>query len=107
MSCGSILNFENMLRAVSYEKGFQVVNGPTSGPLGRTPWSGRLVETLGQDSYLNGIAFGLAVSSFVDAGVIAGGKVRRFLLVIPVYSGFLIPLQQYTSPDFARLLRTL
>ncbi|OJJ80813.1 uncharacterized protein ASPGLDRAFT_38817 [Aspergillus glaucus CBS 516.65] len=32
-----------------YKKGFQVVNGPTSGPLGRSPWGGRLVEGLGQD----------------------------------------------------------
>ncbi|KAJ5646412.1 beta-glucosidase D [Penicillium lividum] len=57
-----------------YQKGFQVVNGPTSGPLGRTPWGGRLVETMGQDPYLNGIAFGLAVQGFSEAGVVAGGK---------------------------------
>lgn len=30
-----------------YQKGFQVLNGPTSQPLGRSPWGGRLVETLG------------------------------------------------------------
>ena len=37
------------------------------------------METLGQDPYLNGIAFGLAVSAYVDAGVIAGGKVTNSL----------------------------
>ncbi|TVY89361.1 putative beta-glucosidase D, partial [Lachnellula willkommii] len=61
-----------------YAKGFQVVNGPTAAPLGRTPFGGRLVETLGQDSYLNGIAFGLGTSAINDAGLIAGGK--HFLL---------------------------
>lgn len=61
-----------------YGKGFQVVNGPTSQPLGRTPWAGRLVEGLGQDSYLNGVAFGLGAKAFADAGVVAGGK--HFLL---------------------------
>lgn len=61
-----------------YGKGFQLVNGPTSQPLGRTPWGGRLVETLGQDSYFNGIAFGLGVAAYVETGIIAGGK--HFLL---------------------------
>ena len=61
-----------------YGKGFQVTNGPTSQPLGRTPWGGRLVETLGQDPYLNGIAFGIATKAFTDAGIVAGGK--HFLL---------------------------
>ncbi|KAI9737546.1 MAG: hypothetical protein M1834_009701 [Cirrosporium novae-zelandiae] len=61
-----------------YLKGFQVINGPTSEVLGRTPWSGRLVEGLGQDCYLNGIAFGVGVKAFTDAGVIPGGK--HFLL---------------------------
>ncbi|KAM3072261.1 hypothetical protein ACMFMG_009077, partial [Clarireedia jacksonii] len=61
-----------------YLKGFQVVAGPTSQPLGRNPWGGRLVETLGVDPYLNGIAFGLGAKSFSGVGVIAGGK--HFLL---------------------------
>jgi beta-glucosidase len=61
-----------------YGKGFQVANAPTSQPLGRTPWGGRLVETLGQDSYLNGIAFGIGARAFTDAGVVASGK--HFLL---------------------------
>lgn len=55
-----------------------MVNGPTSGPLGRSPWGGRLVEGLGQDSYLNGIAFAQAVAGINDAGVISGGKVLSF-----------------------------
>ncbi|PBP17340.1 beta-glucosidase D [Diplocarpon rosae] len=61
-----------------YGKGFQVVNGPTSQPLGRTPWGGRLSEAMSPDPYLNGIVFGLGAKSFSDAGVVAGGK--HFLL---------------------------
>jgi beta-glucosidase len=71
----------NQFKAVAlefYEKGFQVTNSPTSQPLGRTPWGGRLVETLGQDSYLNGIAFGIGAKAFADTGIVAGGK--HFLL---------------------------
>lgn len=59
-----------------YGKGFQVLNAPTSGPFGRSPWGGRLVETMGQDTYLNGQLFGLATQAFNDAGVVPGGKVR-------------------------------
>jgi beta-glucosidase len=33
---------------------------------------------LGQDPYLNGIAFGLGAKAFSDAGIVAGGK--HFLL---------------------------
>lgn len=71
----------DQLKAVAlefYGKGFQVTNGPTSQPLGRTPWGGRLVETLGQDPYLNGIGFGIGAKAFSDAGIVAGGK--HFLL---------------------------
>lgn len=58
-----------------YQKGVQVINGPTSQPLGRTPWGGRLGETFGPDPYMNGIVFGLSVKGYSDVGVIAGGKV--------------------------------
>lgn len=58
-----------------YQKGLQVINGPTSQPLGRTPWGGRLGETFGPDPYMNGIVFGLSVKGYTDVGVIAGGKV--------------------------------
>ncbi|CAG8971052.1 hypothetical protein HYALB_00005290 [Hymenoscyphus albidus] len=61
-----------------YGKGFQVANGPSTQPFGRTPYSGRLAEGLGQDAYLNGVATGLGTKAFVDAGVISGGK--HFLL---------------------------
>jgi beta-glucosidase len=61
-----------------YGKGFQVINGPTSQPLGRTAWGGRLVETFGPDPYLNGIAFGIGARAFKDAGCVSGGK--HFLL---------------------------
>jgi beta-glucosidase len=60
----------------AYLKGIQVINGPTSQPLGRTPWGGRLVETYGSDPYLNGIATGLSVEAYTNVGVIAGAKVR-------------------------------
>ncbi|PYH91132.1 putative beta-glucosidase D [Aspergillus ellipticus CBS 707.79] len=61
-----------------YKKGIQVLNGPTSQPLGRTPWGGRLVEAFGPDPYLNGLATGLTVKGYAENGVIAGGK--HFLL---------------------------
>ncbi|KAI3028366.1 CAZyme family GH3 [Aspergillus niger] len=57
-----------------YNKGIQVVAGPTSQPLGRTVWGGRNVEGFGPDPYLNGLATGLTTKAYVDAGVIAGGK---------------------------------
>lgn len=71
----------NQIKAVGlefYGKGIQVTNAPTSQPLGRTPWGGRLAETFGADPYLNGIAFGIATKAFTDAGVVSGGK--HFLL---------------------------
>ncbi|KAE8135126.1 putative beta-glucosidase D [Aspergillus pseudotamarii] len=61
-----------------YNKGVQVVAGPTSQPLGRTPWGGRGVEGFGPDPYLNGLATGLTTKAYVDVGVIPGGK--HFLL---------------------------
>ncbi|RDW91027.1 beta-glucosidase D [Coleophoma crateriformis] len=61
-----------------YGKGIQVTSGPTSQPMGRTPYSGRLDETLGADSYLNGIAFGIGSKAFADVGIVPGGK--HFLL---------------------------
>ncbi|KAL4866514.1 hypothetical protein BDV12DRAFT_210438 [Aspergillus spectabilis] len=61
-----------------YGKGVQVVAGPTSQPLGRTPWGGRNVEGFGPDPYLNGVATGLSAKAYVDAGVIPGAK--HFLL---------------------------
>lgn len=64
-----------------YNKGVQVVAGPTSQPLGRTPWGGRGVEGFGPDPYLNGLATGLTTKGYVDAGVIPGGKVRYTFLI--------------------------
>lgn len=71
----------NQFKAVAsefYNKGIQVTNAPTTQPLGRSPWGGRLVEALGQDSYLNGVAFGLGTKAFSETGIIPGGK--HFLL---------------------------
>jgi beta-glucosidase len=61
-----------------YLMGMQIIDGPTSQPMGRTAWDGRLGETFGADSWLNGVAMGLAVQGTTDAGVIAGGKVSDF-----------------------------
>lgn len=58
-----------------YNKGIQVIDGPTSQPLGRTPWCGRLGETFGSDPYLNGIATGLTARGYKDVGIIGGIKV--------------------------------
>ncbi|PWY90407.1 putative beta-glucosidase D [Aspergillus sclerotioniger CBS 115572] len=57
-----------------YKKGIQILNAPTSQPIGRTPWGGRFGETFGPDPYLNGLATGLAVKGYVDTGVISGAK---------------------------------
>lgn len=59
-------------------RGIHVVDGPTIAPLGRQPWTGRLMESFASDSYLSGIALGIAAKAEVDAGVISGGK--HFLL---------------------------
>ncbi|RAH57293.1 glycoside hydrolase [Aspergillus piperis CBS 112811] len=61
-----------------YGKGYTMINGPTVGPQGRTPWGGRLVETLGQDVYLAGIACVHATEGIREAGIIPCGK--HFLL---------------------------
>jgi hypothetical protein len=58
-----------------YGKGFRVLNGPTSQPLERTLWGGRLVEAFTLDSYLNGKPFPRA---FADAGMMPGGR-KAFL----------------------------
>ncbi|KAJ5649973.1 beta-glucosidase D [Penicillium longicatenatum] len=61
-----------------YNKGIQVIDGPTSQPLGRTVWGGRLVETMGSDPYLNGIATGLTAKGYKDVGIISG--IKHFIL---------------------------
>ncbi|KAL4795290.1 glycosyl hydrolase family 3 N terminal domain-containing protein [Aspergillus venezuelensis] len=61
-----------------YNKGYSMIFGPTVGPQGRTPLGGRLVETLGQDVYLAGVAFARATERIREAGVIPCGK--HFLL---------------------------
>ncbi|KAK1464807.1 hypothetical protein CMEL01_12162 [Colletotrichum melonis] len=61
-----------------YGMGYNLINGPEAGPLGRTPYGGRTPETFGSDPYLTGIAMGKAISGMNSAGVIAGG--RHFLL---------------------------
>lgn len=62
-----------------YNKGVQVLSGPTSQPLGRTPWGGRGVEGFGPDPYLNGLVTGLSTKGYADAGVIPGAKVYLYL----------------------------
>ncbi|CEN61706.1 Putative Catalytic activity: Hydrolysis of terminal [Aspergillus calidoustus] len=57
-----------------YGEGVQVVAGPTSQPLGRTPWGGRNGEGFGPDPYLNGVATGVSTWAYIDAGVIPGAK---------------------------------
>ncbi|KAE9397359.1 glycoside hydrolase [Gymnopus androsaceus JB14] len=57
-----------------YYAGAQVINGPMSQPLGRSPWGGRGVEGYGPDSYLNGITFGIATRAIGSAGIVVGGK---------------------------------
>ncbi|KAL3477746.1 glycoside hydrolase superfamily [Aspergillus californicus] len=61
-----------------YELGYNLVNGPMSGPLGRTPWGGRGAESFSPDPYLSGIFMGEAIAGQNAAGVISVG--RHFLL---------------------------
>lgn len=58
-----------------YTRGINVIDGPTSSPLGRVAWGGRQAESFSFDSYLNGIAFGLFSKGAVDIGVIPSAKV--------------------------------
>ncbi|ROV87592.1 hypothetical protein VSDG_09627 [Cytospora chrysosperma] len=59
-------------------RGINLVNCPTSQPLGRNPWGGRNGETFGPDSYLNGLMTGQQTKGMFDTGVIPSGK--HFLL---------------------------
>ncbi|KAF7547531.1 hypothetical protein G7Z17_g7682 [Cylindrodendrum hubeiense] len=61
-----------------YKMGYNLIDGPEPGPLGRVPYGGRTPETFSVDPYLSGIAMGEAISGMNSAGVIAGG--RHFLL---------------------------
>jgi beta-glucosidase len=73
-------HFEAQFKAVGeefYGMGYNLINGPEAGPLGRTPWGGRQPEAFSPEPYLTGVALGKAVAGQNAAGVIAGG--RHFL----------------------------
>lgn len=55
-------------------KGVDVLLGPASGPLGRTPTGGRNVEGFGSDPYLQGQALGNTVEGIQRGGVVACAK---------------------------------
>ncbi|KAH8648585.1 glycoside hydrolase superfamily [Xylariales sp. PMI_506] len=57
-----------------YALGFQIVDGPLPGQLGRVPWGGRQPEGFSPDPYLTGIALGKAVTAMNSAGVITGAR---------------------------------
>jgi beta-glucosidase len=59
-------------------KGINLMKGPVSEPLGRTPWGGRNGESFGPDPYLNGIALARSIEGAGAAGVISCTK--HFLL---------------------------
>ncbi|KAL1387078.1 glycoside hydrolase superfamily [Phyllosticta capitalensis] len=61
-----------------YLMGYNLINGPEAGPLGRTPWGGRQAEAFSPDPYLSGVALAKTISGMNRAGVIAGG--RHYLL---------------------------
>ncbi|PYH67878.1 putative beta-glucosidase D [Aspergillus vadensis CBS 113365] len=61
-----------------YQKGVQVVFGPTSQPLGRTAWGGRAGETFGPDPFLNAIVTAETVKAYTEEGVVSQAK--HFLL---------------------------
>ncbi|PWY71349.1 glycoside hydrolase [Aspergillus eucalypticola CBS 122712] len=57
-----------------YQKGVQVVCGPTSQPLGRTAWGGRAGETFGPDPFLYGIVTAETVKAHAKEGVVSQAK---------------------------------
>ncbi|PYI05192.1 glycoside hydrolase [Aspergillus sclerotiicarbonarius CBS 121057] len=61
-----------------YQKGVQVLSGPTSQPLGRTAWGGRAGETFGADPFLNGIVTAETIKAYTEEGVVSQAK--HFLL---------------------------
>lgn len=56
------------------KKGYSVLLGPTTGPLGRSVYGARLFEGWGSDPYLNGKLFGAGVKAIQDQGVVSCGK---------------------------------
>ncbi|KAL3444229.1 glycoside hydrolase superfamily [Aspergillus insuetus] len=56
------------------KKGFNMLLGPSSGPLGRSPLGSRLWEGLGNDPYLNGKLFGASIRAIQNEDVISSGK---------------------------------
>ncbi|KUJ09829.1 uncharacterized protein LY89DRAFT_277926 [Mollisia scopiformis] len=55
-------------------KGINLAYAPTLEPLGRSAWCGRIGETYGADSYLNGAMGGSFVKGVSSAGVIPSSK---------------------------------
>jgi beta-glucosidase len=55
-------------------KGINLAYAPTLEPLGRSAWCGRIGETYGADSYLNGAMGGSFVKGVASAGVIPSSK---------------------------------
>ncbi|KAL4911101.1 hypothetical protein BDW74DRAFT_172551 [Aspergillus multicolor] len=56
------------------EKGYNMLLGPSTGPLGRSPLGSRLWEGLGSDPYLNGKLFGVSVAAIQEQNMISCGK---------------------------------
>ncbi|KAL4945673.1 hypothetical protein BDV06DRAFT_209283 [Aspergillus oleicola] len=56
------------------KKGYSMLLGPSTGPLGRSPLGSRLWEGLGNDPYLNGKMFGIGVKAIQDQDIISCGK---------------------------------
>ncbi|KAF2771370.1 glycoside hydrolase [Teratosphaeria nubilosa] len=61
-----------------YLMGYNLIDGPVAGPLGRTPWGGRQPEAFAADPYLTGVAYNYTVAGMNAAGVVTGG--RHYLL---------------------------
>ena len=56
------------------DKGYTMMLGPTTGPLGRSVYGSRLFEGWGSDPWLNGKMFGVGVKAIQQHDVIASGK---------------------------------
>lgn len=70
----AILGQGSALGAEFRGKGINLAYAPTMEPLGRSAWGGRLGETYGADSFLNGAMGGQFVKGMGSAGVIPSSK---------------------------------
>ncbi|KXT18629.1 hypothetical protein AC579_9842 [Pseudocercospora musae] len=71
----SLVEYQHKAMAQEFlAKGYSVLLGPTTGPLGRSVYGSRLFEGWGSDPWLNGKMFGIGVKAIQEQGVIASAN---------------------------------